>query len=286
MQSGMEEPGFPEANPKRPARNPSARAEKGIKMNRIATLKAQRQNLGRRSRVKGAFTLIELLVVIAIIAILASLLLPALARAKDKGRQTSCMNTLRQFYALLLFYSYDHDGVLPPPMGWQPAGMGVNPNWTIEWSATLALTGYGNGYMNATNSFCPARPNCHYDPINNCNYALNWFSGAAPPSSDGHTYIVKIETIPPPGPAMVVLLCDAPVRSIPNYPADTVCDYTFGLGDIWYYKIHGQAMNVLYADGHGQLMKLPISGRFTCSENGLSYPTGTVANSDTNALAW
>lgn len=63
---------------------------------------------------KQGFTLIELLVVIAIIAILAALLLPALASAKEKGRQTCCINSVRQQTLAVLLYADENHDYLPP----------------------------------------------------------------------------------------------------------------------------------------------------------------------------
>ncbi len=80
-------------------------------------------------RKKWAFTLIELLIVIAIIAILAAILLPALNRARERGRAASCMSNMRQIGQAMSFYAGDHGDLLVP---WYYAdAAGTAFRWTV-----------------------------------------------------------------------------------------------------------------------------------------------------------
>jgi len=98
------------------------------------------------------FTLIELLVVIAIIAILAGMLLPALAKAKEKGNRITCMNNLRQVSLFLQFYTDENNDTFPAHRNHGLNNADEPPSRTNWWGTTIV--GYAR---NQSNLFrCPS----------------------------------------------------------------------------------------------------------------------------------
>lgn len=86
---------------------------------------------------RRGFTLIELLVVIAIIAILAAILFPVFANAKERARQAKCLNNLKQLSSAFKQYCDDYDGIMPSICANKSVVAGA-PTLKLEWTGSIA----------------------------------------------------------------------------------------------------------------------------------------------------
>jgi prepilin-type N-terminal cleavage/methylation domain-containing protein/prepilin-type processing-associated H-X9-DG protein len=126
---------------------------------------------------KHGFTLIELLVVIAIIAILAAILFPVFAKAREKARQTMCLSNEKQIGLAFLMYAEDYDEAMAPAGQYVNQFGPNNPGWDayIPWEMLVNPYIKSSGQLNDTNEqqgvvfACPSNPN----PT----HADNWFQG-------------------------------------------------------------------------------------------------------------
>src|SRR5437016_11292612 len=128
-------------------------ASHSILSNILADRKENEAMTCRKSR-NGGFTLIELLVVIAIIAILAAILFPVFAQAREKARQSNCISNFKQISFALMMYAQDWDERLPRIRFWELTDFCSSTSKSFTWKGAI------NPYVKSYAFWkCPSNPN-------------------------------------------------------------------------------------------------------------------------------
>ena len=222
----------------------------------------------RRNSHKG-FTLIELLVVIAIIAILAAILFPVFAKAREKARQTACLSNTKQIGLALMQYTQDYDGYFPVQL--------------------LGTWGVGSTYVRVNPTTGPETPAKYFVVSDGLDggYCMSWMDAIYP-----YVKNIKVFTCP-----------SAPEKGVPSYAYAAACGTTgryyypeggSGLSPLnegemknpadlivsfdynnvysiyangadywgythfpdkrynWYFKLHNGGLNMIFGDGHAK----------------------------------
>ena len=203
---------------------------------------------------RSGFTLIELLVVIAIIAILAAILFPVFARAREKARQASCTSNVKQITLGFLMYVQDYDEKMlcyargafdvPPWTYWPHQLQPYIKNWQVYGCPSHRYAGTSMTYQG---EYYPQRPTYHFAP-------WYWSRTSGPPS------MAQIER-----PAEKMMVSDGNHPALSDNPpirpwltAQECGQWTCGrmVNDTHKWEcMHNDGNNIGFADGHVKWMR-------------------------------
>jgi prepilin-type N-terminal cleavage/methylation domain-containing protein/prepilin-type processing-associated H-X9-DG protein len=228
---------------------------------------------------RRAFTLIELLVVIAIIAILAAILFPVFARARENARRTSCLSNMKQIGLGVLQYTQDYDERYPA--NWRGANAGEVGAYKDYASGTQYITWVDMiyPYVNSLQLFqCPSQtfsPNGGAAPamqyrVTPTAYQYNQHKTPASPAP----YDTGFQSSPS------LAAVEAPAVTIVAYDGWGRMDYNWDIADFVGYingvptgntsaamiqtgRRHLDGLNVLFADGHAKWKNRSTPGEWT-----------------------
>lgn len=248
----------------------------------------KRKNRCRSATRVCAFTLIELLVVVAIIAILAALLLPALARAKSRATNISCLNNLKQLQVCWHMYANDNADMLVPNnsvANLAGGSISTGASWCL---ADPTTTNVINGMLWTYNQslgiyHCPADRSTLTDPAGrdggtvrarsyNMSQSVNgypdynWFiSGYVP-------FFKKMNDIRDPNVSSCMVFIDENEYTLLDSQFGMPTDYYDG-SKVWFdmpSSRHDQGANLSFADGHAEHYKWVVPKTFLYLGQGVS----------------